>query len=145
MSPTTLSAAKSRAGTFAVASAALAMLAFRNSRREALVRMYRSPHLPAKARSYIVVKRGFRLQAEAPPLFSIHGKRQQHVARHAASRMVPRVEEDHPAADRRTRSVQRAASSGDSIDSLVLLDRVVVPHDQSIRRRVGPHVAVDRA
>src|SRR5262245_6515028 len=136
MRPTTRSAPSTRSVAPAVASAALAMPAFKNSRREVevLVRIYRAPHLPAKAGSYIVANCGFGLQAEAPSLCSIDREREQHVPWHTAARMVPRVEEDHPTANRRARSVQRAASSGGSIDGLVSLDRVVVPHHRSVLR-----------
>src|SRR5438093_8140769 len=76
-------------------------------------------------------------------LLTVYRKGQEHVTRLSAGRVIARVEEDHPAADRRPRTIDRSPTRFDAVDRLVGALRVVITQHLAIRRRIRAHMAVD--
>src|SRR6202011_902387 len=74
---------------------------------------------------------------------SVHRKREQDVARHPAPDRIPRIHKDHSSTDGRTRSIQRATTPWDTIDGLVLANRIEIPNDGAILSRIGAQVPIN--
>src|SRR5262245_26527838 len=74
-------------------------------------------------------------------LFPIYRKREQHIPRNTVLH-VSRIDEQHPAADRRPTDVQRSTASRNTVDRLVGLHGIEVPHNLAVACREGTDVAV---